>query len=104
MKRRDGPVPPRRRNDQPGRERALREFKNTFETGNEGYRISVYRLQDGQLKCLGSHPASGVDEVFVQEVYGAGKYTLKLIDGRGRWISQATIGIAEKRRQFRGNS
>ena len=84
-----------RSDGQANRDSAVREFNTRFEFWKQDYRVSVYRIQeDKKLKFLDSYDASQVDEEFIQVRYGAGRYTLKLIDGSGRWLSQATIAIA----------
>lgn len=79
------------------RNEAVGKFNRRFEAWKHEHRISVYRaLDNNRLKFLSCHAESDVDEDFVRELYGAGKYTLKLIDGAGRWLSQATISIGKR--------
>jgi hypothetical protein len=90
---------------QPGREpkkavheQALREFANEFGMWKDMYRVSVYRVMDGRrLKFLGSYDAAETNLEFIRDLHGPGKYTVKLLDGGGRWVSQATICLDEGR-------
>jgi hypothetical protein len=79
---------------QVGRERAIEDFNIKFEDWKQDYRVSVYRVLDKKkMVFLGSFSQEQVDESIVRDLYGAGKYVLKLIDGGGRWLSQVTICI-----------
>jgi hypothetical protein len=79
-------------------EQALQQFADEFGMWRDMYKISIYRVLDGgKLKFLGSHDAWDTGLEVIRNLYGGGKYTAKLLDGRGRWVAQATFCLAERR-------
>ncbi|MCP5101887.1 MAG: hypothetical protein GY950_00825 [bacterium] len=70
------------------------ELKAFIESFADAAKVKIYRYdRNGTLVYAGSTDPRNCSEEFLQEVYGEGKYYLKLFDGQGKNIKARTVYI-----------
>jgi hypothetical protein len=78
---------------------SIEEMLGRLDLGNEGT-VCVYRyVKHGAKEYCARVPPADLDEDFIREQFGGGKYFLRVVDGRGRYVRSFSLSIAQERTQ-----